>query len=47
MGHPMGATGAILLTTLVHELAQCDGELGIVVAQAGGGIGSAMIVERV
>ena len=36
MGHPMGATGAILLTTLVHELAQCDGELGIVVAQAGG-----------
>ncbi|NIV17703.1 MAG: acetyl-CoA C-acyltransferase [Woeseiaceae bacterium] len=47
MGHPMGATGAILLTTLVHGLAQCDGELGLVVAQAGGGIGSAMIVERV
>jgi acetyl-CoA C-acetyltransferase/acetyl-CoA acyltransferase len=47
MGHPMGATGAILMTTLVHELQRCDGELGLVVAQAGGGIGSAMIVERV
>jgi acetyl-CoA C-acetyltransferase len=47
MGHPMGATGAILLTTMVHELERCDGELGLVVAQAGGGIGSAMIIERV
>lgn len=47
MGHPMGATGAILLTSLVHELERCDGKLGLVVAHAGGGIGSAMIVERV
>ncbi|MAJ50206.1 MAG: acetyl-CoA acetyltransferase [Flammeovirgaceae bacterium] len=47
MGHPMGATGAILLTTLVHELKRIDGTLGLVVAQAGGGIGSAMIIERV
>jgi len=47
MGHPMGATGAILVTTLVHELARCDGQFGLVVAQAGGGIGGAMIVERV
>ena len=47
MGHPLGATGAILLTTLVHELERCDGQLGLVVAQAGGGIGSALIVERV
>ena len=46
MGHPMGATGAILLTTLVYELERCDGTLGLVVAQAGSGIGSAMIVER-
>lgn len=46
MGHPMGATGAILLTQLVHELKRCDGELGLVVALAGGGLGSAMIIER-
>lgn len=47
MGHPMGATGAILLTQLVHELDRCDGERGLVVASAGGGLGSAMIIERV
>ncbi len=46
MGHPMGATGAILLTTLIHELERCAGHLGLVVAHAGGGIGSAMIIER-
>ena len=47
MGHPMGATGAILLTSLVHELERCDGKFGLVVAFAGGGIGSATIIERV
>ncbi len=47
MGHPMGATGAILLTTLTHELERSDTTLGIVVAQAAGGIGSAMIIERI
>ncbi len=47
MGHPMGATGAILLTTLTHELERSDTTLGLVVAQAAGGIGSAMIVERI
>ena len=47
MGHPMGATGAILLTSLVHELHRCDGSLGLVVAQAAGGIGSAMVIQRI
>ncbi|MGJ8562792.1 MAG: acetyl-CoA C-acyltransferase [Alphaproteobacteria bacterium] len=47
MGHPMGATGAVLLTTLVHELDRCDGKIGMVVASAASGIGSAMIIERV
>lgn len=47
MGHPMGATGAILTTTLLHELERRDGALGMVVALAAGGIGSAMIMERV
>jgi acetyl-CoA C-acetyltransferase len=46
MGHPMGATGAILLTTLVHELIRCGGSLGLAVAHGGSGTGSAMIVER-
>ena len=46
MGHPMGASGAILLTTLVHELHRCGGSLGLVVTQAAGGIGCAMIIER-
>ena len=46
MGHPMGATGAILLTGLVHELERCGGKFGLVVAFAGGGIGSATIIER-
>ncbi len=47
MGHPMGATGAILTTTLVHELERRKAKTGMVVTHAGGGIGSAMIVERV
>ena len=47
MGHPMGATGAVLLTTLVHELERCGGKFGLVVASAASGIGSAMIIERV
>jgi acetyl-CoA acetyltransferase family protein len=47
MGHPMGATGAILTTTLVHEMERRDVNTGLVVAHAGGGIGSAMIIERV
>ncbi len=46
MGHPMGATGAILLSNLTHELVRSDSTLGLVVAQAGAGIGSAMIIER-
>lgn len=46
MGHPMGATGAVLLTTLVHELERCGGALGLVVAHGGSGVGAAMIVER-
>ena len=46
MGHPMGATGAILLTSLLCELEKSNMETGMVVAQAGGGIGAAIIIER-
>lgn len=46
-GHPLGASGAILLSTLLDSLDAGDGTLGLVVASGASGIGSAMIVERV
>ena len=47
MGHAMGATGAILVTTLMHELERRNLETGLVVGHAANGIGASMIVERV
>ena len=47
IGHALGATGASLVTTLFHELERRDAQLGMVVCLAAGGIGSAMIIERV
>ncbi len=46
-GHPMGATGAILLSSLLDALDACGGRYGLVVAAGAQGVGSAMIVERV
>jgi len=46
-GHPMGASGAILLSTLLDNLDECGGRLGLVVCTGAGGVGAAMIVERV
>ena len=45
-GHPMGATGAILLSSLLDALDVADGKYGLVVATGASGVGSAMIVER-
>lgn len=45
-GHALGATGAILLSVLLDALEQKDKELGLIVAFAASGIGSAMIVKR-
>lgn len=45
-GHPMGASGAILLSTLLDVLDACDGRLGLVVCSGASGVGAAMIVER-
>ncbi|TRW14065.1 thiolase family protein [Glacieibacterium frigidum] len=45
-GHPMGATGAILLSTLLDALDAADGTLGMVVVTGANGVGAAMIVER-
>ena len=46
-GHPMGATGAILLSTLLDVLDARDGRYGLVVVTGAAGIGAAMIVERI
>lgn len=46
MGHPMGATGAILATTLLDDMVQLDAETGLVVATGGVGVGAAMVLER-
>jgi len=46
LGHPLGCTGARLLTTLLHELEDMDGELGLVTMCCGGGLGAATLVRR-
>jgi acetyl-CoA acetyltransferase family protein len=46
LGHPLGSTGARLLTTLLHELEDGDGELGLVTMCCGGGLGTATLVQR-
>jgi acetyl-CoA acetyltransferase family protein len=47
LGHPVGSTGARLLTTLVHELDRSEKELGLVTMCCGGGLGTGTIVRRV
>lgn len=47
MGHPIGATGAMILGTLLDELERRDLKTGLVTLCAGGGIGIATIIERV
>jgi acetyl-CoA C-acetyltransferase len=47
MGHPMGATGAIILGTLLDEMERADKETGLATLCIGAGMGSATIIERV
>ena len=47
LGHPLGATGAILMTKLVHELERTGGRFGLQTMCEGGGQANATIVERV
>ncbi len=47
MGHPLGATGAMLLGTLLDEMERTDSATGLVTLCVGGGMGIATIVERV
>jgi acetyl-CoA acyltransferase len=46
LGHPLGATGARLVGTLLHELARSDGRYGLATLCVGGGMGAAMVLER-
>jgi acetyl-CoA acyltransferase len=46
IGHPFGATGARIVTTLCHELARRGGQFGMLSVCAAGGMGHVMIVER-
>jgi acetyl-CoA C-acetyltransferase len=46
LGHPVGATGARLVTTALHELERTDGTLGLVTMCCGGGLGTGTVIER-
>jgi acetyl-CoA C-acetyltransferase len=47
LGHPLGSTGARLLTTLLHELERSDKEIGLVTMCCGGGLGTGTLVQRI
>jgi acetyl-CoA acyltransferase len=47
LGHPLGSTGARLITTLLHELERSDGEIGLVTMCCGGGLGTGTLIQRV
>jgi len=46
LGHPIGATGAILIGTALDELERTDGQFGLITMCAGGGMAPAIIIER-
>jgi acetyl-CoA acetyltransferase len=46
LGHPLGASGARLMTTLVHELERTGGRYGMQTMCEGGGMANATIIER-
>ena len=46
LGHPLGSTGARLVTTLLHELEDEDKQFGLVTMCCGGGIGTGTLIER-
>jgi acetyl-CoA C-acetyltransferase len=47
LGHPIGATGAILIGTVLDELERQDKQVGLVTMCAGGGMAPAIIIERI
>ena len=47
LGHPIGATGSILINTVLDELERQDKQFGLVTMCAGGGMAPAVIIERI
>jgi acetyl-CoA C-acetyltransferase len=47
LGHPLGGTGAILITKALHELERTGGRYGLVSMCCGGGLGTGTIIERI
>ena len=46
LGHPIGATGARIMTTMLHELERTGGRYGLLTMCEGGGLANATIIER-
>ena len=46
LGHPLGATGGVLLTKALHELERSNGRFGLVSMCCGGGLGTGTLIER-
>jgi acetyl-CoA acetyltransferase len=46
LGHPLGASGAKLMASLVNELERTDGRYGLLTMCEGGGMANATIIER-
>ena len=47
LGHPLGSTGARLITSLLHEMERSDKEIGLVTMCCGGGLGTGTLIERI
>ncbi len=47
LGHPVGASGARILVTLLHEMEKRDAKKGLATLCIGGGMGTALVVERI
>ena len=47
LGHPLGGTGAILMTKAVHELQRGDRAYGIVSMCCGGGLGTGTLIKKI
>ena len=45
LGHPIGATGARIICTLIHQLRRRGGGLGVATLGIGGGLGLALLIE--
>ncbi len=47
LGHPLGATGAVLVTKALYELERIGGRYGLISMCCGGGIGTGTLIERI